>query len=113
MSGRRSGFGRIWSATAWVKRRRDIGQAIGRRQRGSIGRVLGRRQRGSIGRSLGRERRLWRINYSRMKKSTMVDGNNYVSLFMVDALGGARARIMVNELVASVGLHQIYTETYL
>ena len=38
----------------------------------------GRRQRGSIGRSLG-ERRLWRINYSHMKKSAMVDGNNYVS----------------------------------
>ena len=39
----------------------------------------------------------------------MVDGNNYVSSFMVDALGGARARLMVNELVPDVGIHQIYT----
>ena len=44
-----------------------------------------------------------------MKKSTMVDGNNYVSSFMVDALGGARDRLMVNELFPGVGLHQIYT----
>ena len=28
---------------------------------------------------------------------------------MVDRLGGARARIMVNELVPGVGLHCIYT----
>ena len=38
----------------------------------------------------------------------MVDGNNYVSSFMVDALGGARDRLMVNELVPRVVLHWIY-----
>ena len=41
----------------------------------------GWRKRGSLGRSLGKWR-LRRINYSRMKKSAMVDGNNYASLFM-------------------------------
>ena len=41
----------------------------------------GRRQRGYLGRSIG-ERRLWRLNYSRMKNSAMVGGNNYVCLFM-------------------------------
>ena len=90
VSGRRSVWGAlvkhgigtsvgICFATAWVKRIWDVGRAIGWRQRrGSIGRGLGQRQRGSIGRSLG-ERRLWRINYSCMKKSAMVDDNNYVS----------------------------------
>ena len=28
---------------------------------------------------------------------------------MVDALGGARSRIMVNDVVPRVGLHRIYT----
>ena len=73
-------------------RRRAVVWAIGRRQRGSngvgtsvglsvgsIGRGLSWRQRGSIGWSLVRERRLWRINYSRMKKSAIVDGTNCVS----------------------------------
>ena len=43
------------------------------------------------------------------KKSAMVDGNSYVSQFMVDTLGVARARLMVNELVPRVGLQRIYT----
>ena len=40
--------------------------------------IGGRRQRGFIGQSIGKWR-LWRINYLRMKKSAMVNGNNYVS----------------------------------
>ena len=69
----------ICLVTLWVERRRDIGRDIGWRQcRWSIGQGLGWRQRGSIGQSLGK-RSLWRINYSRMKKSAMFDGNNYVS----------------------------------
>ena len=35
-------------------------------------------QLGSLGWNLG-ERRLWRLNYSRMKKSAMVNVNNYLS----------------------------------
>ena len=70
---------RLWSKTAWFEWRWDVSRAISQIKRGSIGRGLGRIQRGFIGQSLGRERRLWRINYSRMKKRAMVDGDNHES----------------------------------
>ena len=42
-----------------------------------------------------------------MKKSAIEDGNNYVSCFMGSMALGARARLMVNEIVPRVGLHWI------
>ena len=43
-----------------------------------------------------------RSNNSRMKKSAIDEGNNYVSYFMGLMALGARARLMVNEIVPRV-----------
>ena len=75
---RRRAVGRVLLEIVWVEWRWDVSLAIGRRYGLSGWGFGGRRQCKCLGRIIG-ERRLYIKNYLCMKKSTMVDGNSYVS----------------------------------